>query len=162
MIRLALILVLGLTGMVSAEERSSLWPSVPAATGEPHAEGNEFWRKNHMDMMRHDRDLTMRMGDRQVGASLKACFDCHTVRDDEGHVVTYRDERHFCRSCHDFAAVRVDCFTCHRSTPDGVDEGEAHAMTQAAPAEPGAIAAFLNRLAGQTPMTFAGAMEANR
>lgn len=75
-----------------------------------------------MDLMRHDRDLTVRDGDRKIGASLTGCFDCHAATDDAGQIVTYQSEQHFCRSCHDYVAVKVDCFMCHRSTPDGVDE----------------------------------------
>ncbi|MCA0869243.1 hypothetical protein LCL97_00250 [Seohaeicola saemankumensis] len=128
MVRLLLPLVLMLAaGMSAAGDRSSLWPDVPKATGAPHAEGNAYWRKHHMEMMRHDRDLTMRDGDRMIAASLKGCFDCHTVTDETGATVTYASEKHFCRSCHDFAAVKVDCFMCHRSTPDGVDETVDHA-----------------------------------
>lgn len=145
MIRLALILVLGLAGAAFAQE--SLLPDIPAATGEPHAEGNAYWRKNHMDLLRHDRDLTMRFGNREIGASLKACFDCHAVQDDDGQVVTIESEKHFCRTCHDYAAVKVDCFSCHRSTPEGIDEGEFHSQTQGAP-DSGALAAFLNGLVG--------------
>lgn len=135
-----------------AEDRSALWPDIPAATGDPHPEGNAYWRKNHMTLMQHDRDLTLRMGDREIQASLKACFSCHTATDAAGQVLTYADEGHFCRSCHDFAAVRVDCFMCHRSTPDGVDEGAAHARA-AGPRPPlaagqaGSITAYLNKVA---------------
>ncbi len=119
---LILTLVLGWAGAALAGEGSSLWPDIPKATGDPHPEGNAYWRKYHPDMLRHDRDLTMHLGDRQVRASLKKCFDCHAARDEAGQVVTYADDRHFCRACHDYAAVKVDCFMCHRSTPEGVDE----------------------------------------
>ena len=118
---LAILIALGLTGPVHADEHE-LWPDVPKATGEPHPEGNEYWRKNHPRLLKHDRDLTMYQGERQVQASLKQCFDCHAVKDESGQPVTYADERNFCRVCHDFAAVKVDCFMCHRSTPEGVDE----------------------------------------
>jgi len=120
-------LLIGVTPLAMAQERSALLPDVPAATGTPHPEGNEYWRRNHMDLMRHDRDLTMRDGDREIGASLKGCFDCHAAKDDAGQIVTYKSDQHFCRACHDYVAVKVDCFMCHRSTPDGVDEGAAHA-----------------------------------
>ena len=148
--RLLLILSLVLAGAVSAGEHSSLWPDIPAATGQPHAEGNEYWRRHHMDLMRHDRDLSLREGERQIGASLKGCFDCHAAKDDAGQVVTYASDRHFCRSCHDYAAVKVDCFTCHRSTPEGVDEGAAHAalMPRAPAGDTGAITAWLGRIDG--------------
>jgi len=122
------LLIGGVSGAL-AEERSSLLPDIPKATGTPHPEGNEYWRRNHMQLMRHDRDLTMRDGDRDVGASLKSCFDCHAATDSAGTIVTYESEQHFCRACHDYVAVKVDCFMCHRSTPDGFDEGAAHAAT---------------------------------
>lgn len=116
--------LLALAAPAAAED--GLWkygPSVPKATGEPHPEGNAYMRAYHMEMMKHDRDLTMYDGERDLDASLKECFDCHTVKDEEtGDPVTYQDERHFCRTCHDYAAVKVDCFMCHRSTPEGFEE----------------------------------------
>jgi hypothetical protein len=144
--RVLLILSLLLGGAVAAGDRSSLWPDIPAATGQPHPEGNEYWRRNHMDLMRHDRDLTLREGDRVIGASLKGCFDRHAAKDEAGQVVTYASDLHFCRSCHDYAAVKVDCFMCHRSTPEGVNEGAAHAGL--IPRDPGSIIAWLGRLDG--------------
>lgn len=147
MLRLALFLVLISAGAAWSQDRPSLWPEIPAATGEPHPEGNAYWRRNHMDLMRHDRDLTVHEGDRRIAASLKQCFDCHTARDDRGEVLSYADSGHFCRSCHDYAAVRVDCFTCHRSTPEGVDEAAAHAAAvpsgRIAAHEAGSILAWL-------------------
>lgn len=131
-ILLILTLVFGIAGAGSAgagEGGSGLWPDIPKATGEPHPEGNEWWRKNHPKLLLHDRDLTMRQGERQVQASLKACFECHAVKDEAGNYATYENEQNFCRVCHDFVAVKVDCFTCHRSTPDGVDESALEAFT---------------------------------
>lgn len=161
---LILALAIGLVGHASAQERASLLPEVPKATGEPHPEGNEFWRRNHMELMRHDRDQTVYLGDREIGASLSACFECHAATDDAGAVVTYESEQHFCRACHDYAAVKVDCFMCHRSTPEGVDEGNLHALTQTGGPDPGAITAFFNRLLereqGTDSMTLAGSQEA--
>jgi len=101
-----------------------------------------------MDLMRHDRGLTMRDGNRDISASLNQCFDCHTTRNASGIVLTYESEKHFCRACHDFVAVKVDCFMCHRSTPDGVDENARHAAmrpAQSTPADPAAILAYLNQ-----------------
>jgi hypothetical protein len=155
MARLAVILalLLSLTGIAQAEERSSLLPAVPQASGEPHPEGSEFWRKHHMELMRHGRDMTVRDGVRPIEASLKGCFDCHAVKDDHGQYVTVKSETHFCRVCHDYAAVKVDCFMCHRSTPDGVDEhaieGEGHAGLMTTPegeAGQAALAGYLDRL----------------
>ena len=120
---LAIVLLTVLALPAAAEGLWKYGPTMPPATGEPHPQGNEFMRAYHMELMKHDRDLTMYDGIRETDGSLKACFDCHTVTDDEtGDPVTYEDERHFCRTCHDYAAVKVDCFMCHRSTPEGFEE----------------------------------------
>ncbi|WP_300513457.1 hypothetical protein [Aliiroseovarius sp.] len=125
-----LFLVFASVQMLAAQ---GIVPAVPKATGEPHPEGNDFMRRWHMTMMEHDRDETMYQGVRPVGASLSACFDCHTVTDDLGKPVTFADDRHFCRTCHEFAAVRIDCFECHRSTPEGFDELSAQAAQLPSP-----------------------------
>lgn len=128
MFRLLLIfaLALGHAGVASAEEHGSpvskMLPQLPPATGEPHPEGNEFWRARHMELLSHDRDKTLREGERDIQASLKECFVCHQAKDENGTPVTADSPKQFCRVCHDFVGVKVDCFVCHRSTPDGVDE----------------------------------------
>ena len=125
-IALILGLMLGFAGLSAPAIAQA--PEVPKATGEPHPEGNAWMRRWHMEQMKHDRDQTMYAGDREVRASLGECFDCHTVKDESGTPVTYEDERHFCRTCHDYVAVKVDCFMCHRSTPEGYEEPELHAV----------------------------------
>lgn len=137
-----LALFMGLVGVAQAE--GTPWPDVPTAIGEPHPEGNEYWRKHHMELMKHDRDLTLREGERDIQASLSTCFDCHAV-EEAGVPVTYESERHFCRACHEFAAVRIDCFTCHLSTPSDNPLNR----TMATPDEPNSIAAYLARLAAE-------------
>ena len=135
--------------------RAGLGPAVPQATGDPHPEGNAFMRRYHMTMMRHDRDLTMYDGIRPAESSLGQCFDCHAVRDDAGTPVTVADERHFCRVCHDFAAVRIDCFDCHRSTPPDFEEPELHAAGRVSVPAAGetddaaVLQAYLDGLAGR-------------
>jgi len=114
----------------AAAQEARFAPEIPKATGKAHPEGNAHMRRFHMNMMKHDRDLTVYDGDRAVTASLGECFDCHTVQDEAGIPVTAADERHFCRVCHDFTAVQVDCFDCHRSTPDDFAEPELHALTR--------------------------------
>lgn len=69
----------------------------------------QVMRRNHMDMLKHDRDLTMRAGDRRVKASLKGCIDCHA----SAKTGTATGPGEFCESCHAYAAVKLDCFECH-------------------------------------------------
>ncbi len=140
---LALLVLLGVTAPALAD--NPLLPVVPVATGEPHPEGNVYWRKHHMDLMRHDRDLTLREGERDIQASIGRCFDCHAVKDEAGQAVSVESDKHFCRVCHDYAAVKVDCFMCHRSTPDAENPNRAMAAAD----DRNAIAAYLARVAGE-------------
>jgi hypothetical protein len=67
-------------------------------------------RRNHMVMLRHDRDKTVRQGIRKVQASLQECVNCH-ASSRTGSVDAAPDE--FCASCHSYAGVKLDCFECH-------------------------------------------------
>lgn len=49
--------------------------------------------------------------------NLERCVACHVVKDAKGQPVSFSNPKHFCRSCHYRAAVSIDCFECHRSTP---------------------------------------------
>lgn len=114
-----LALALVIVGLLGAPALAGdLAPVVPKATGKPHPEGNLFMRINHMNLMKHDRDQTMRLGDRDISHSLKACVDCHAVKGEDGEPVSIKSEQHFCRTCHDYVAVKVDCFQCHNSKPE--------------------------------------------
>ena len=113
----SILLIFGmLTSTVHAGEH--LAPDVPKAIGPGHKEGNAFMRANHMKMLLHDRNLTMRLGDRDVEASLKACVTCHAQTGPDAVPIPVNEEGQFCAACHEFAAVRIDCFQCHRTTPD--------------------------------------------
>ena len=74
-------------------------------------------RRSHMDLLYHERALAVRQGIRNPDARLERCVTCHVVRDASATPVSFEDRRHFCRTCHDQAAVGIDCFSCHRSTP---------------------------------------------
>jgi len=144
---LAFLAAIGFAGIAAADEHLPV--ELPQATGDPHPEGSDYWRIHHMDMLKHDRDLTMRDGVRNVipgeepiQASIGECFDCHAATDEAGTPVSYDDERHFCRVCHDYAAVQVDCFMCHRSTPSETKE----LRVMAKPEDPSSIEAYLARV----------------
>jgi hypothetical protein len=48
--------------------------------------------------------------------SLKECINCH-ASEKSGSVAKAKDD--FCVSCHSFAAVKIDCFECHSTKPQG-------------------------------------------
>ena len=76
-----------------------------------------FMRRNHMNLLKHQRDETMHKGIRTKTFSLKNCINCHVTKDDTGKAIKVSNPKHFCAACHKFAAVKLDCFECHRSTP---------------------------------------------
>lgn len=90
-------------------------PEIPKGQGEQCVEDTDFMRRNHMDMLNHQRDETVLQGIRTEQHSLKECVACHAVPGSDGTPVTVTSEKHFCRSCHDYAAVKIDCFQCHAS-----------------------------------------------
>lgn len=71
-------------------------------------------RRNHMNLLSHQRDRTLRKGVRGAPVSLNGCISCH-ASSKNGSVIGTGEN--FCQSCHSFAAVKLDCFECHQATP---------------------------------------------
>ena len=93
-------------------------PVIARGEGENCVADTQFMRRNHMTMLRHQRDETMREGIRGNQYSLRDCVACHAVMGPDAMPVTVASPEHFCRSCHDYAAVNIDCFQCHASRPE--------------------------------------------
>ena len=81
----------------------------------------EYMRKNHMQELLHQRDDTLREGIRTKKFSLAECINCHVTPDESGKLARFGEDQHFCSSCHNYASVSVDCFSCHRDTPEQTD-----------------------------------------
>ncbi|MBE9515715.1 MAG: hypothetical protein IME93_01935 [Proteobacteria bacterium] len=79
------------------------------AKGDKCVEPTDIMRRNHMDLIQHQRDDTLRRGIRTEKFSLKGCINCHA--DPKTNSVLGEDG--FCESCHKYTAVSVDCFGCH-------------------------------------------------
>jgi len=113
-----LVIVMLLGGLFTSPALAGgVGPDIPKATGKPHPEGNLFWRINHMRLLQHERDLTVRNGDRSIKANITGCVTCHAVKGADGQPVGFDDPKNFCRVCHDYTAVKIDCFVCHNSKP---------------------------------------------
>ena len=72
-------------------------------------------RKNHMKYLLHQRDATVHEGIRTEQHSLHECINCHVS--DAPDAPRVDSEKHFCNSCHTYAAVNIDCFQCHADRP---------------------------------------------
>lgn len=82
----------------------------PARPGSQCVADPATMRRTHMDLLKHQRDDTVRGGIRGAKASLKACVECH-ANARTGSVAA--GPTGFCVSCHSYAAVEIDCFGCH-------------------------------------------------
>ena len=104
----------------------SLLPEIPEAQArfsetqgcvEPTAD----MRANHMEYILHKRDQTMHEGIRTKQHSLVECINCHVSPAPDAPRVS--SEKHFCNSCHTYAAVKIDCFQCHADRPVKTSSG---------------------------------------
>jgi hypothetical protein len=89
-------------------------PKFEKGKGESCVEDTQFMRRNHMDLLKHQRTETMRKGIRTTKHSLKKCVECH-ASDKTGSVASSKED--FCVACHSFAAVKLDCWDCHATKP---------------------------------------------
>ncbi len=76
-----------------------------------------FMRRNHFELIKHQRDITVHQGIRLTDDSLAGCIDCHAGKDTHGHFVPVNAKGEFCAGCHEYTGVTFDCFTCHAAKP---------------------------------------------
>ena len=90
---------------------------------EPEGEGvkcvhpEDEMKRNHMNYILHQRDDTMYDGIRTEKHSLANCIDCHVQPGEDGKIASVDSKDHFCKGCHEYAAVTIDCFECHADRP---------------------------------------------
>ncbi|HZW25489.1 MAG TPA: hypothetical protein VFF26_08395 [Gallionella sp.] len=85
-------------------------PKIDIGKGGECVKDPQWMRKNHMHLLKHERDDAVRKGVRDEKHSLKNCIECHASTKDDS--VIARDDS-FCVSCHRYEAVKIDCFECH-------------------------------------------------
>lgn len=89
-------------------------PVIESARGGQCVEDPAFMRRNHMQLLKHQRVDTLRGGIRTGKYSLQACIECHASKTTNS---VNASETNFCQSCHNYAAVSLDCFGCHANKP---------------------------------------------
>ncbi len=119
---IAVILSLVVIGVGAAAMRSFAGdtpvPHPPKGQGDHCVADTEFMRKNHMKMLLHHRKEAVHLGLRTDQYDLNRCVTCHAVAGPDAKPVSFESPQHFCRSCHAYAAVSIDCFECHASRPE--------------------------------------------
>jgi predicted CXXCH cytochrome family protein len=90
----------------------------PARKGDQCVADTDVMRREHMSLLNHQRDETVIEGIRGKPFSLVDCVDCHAQQDASGNAIRIDAEGQFCESCHTYAAVKIDCFSCHAAKPE--------------------------------------------
>jgi len=117
-------------------------PKLERGKGEKCVEETQLMRRNHMDMLKHQRDETMRKGIRTTRHSLKQCVECH-ASEKTGSVASSKED--FCAACHSYASVKLDCWDCHATKP-----GKKPAPQAALPAASPLMATTQNGASGES------------
>lgn len=135
---LAVLLVLALFWLLRPAVPATAQLDLTAAKAQgPCVAAPDEIRRSHPDLLRHQRDLTVRGGVRGAQASLEACVNCHATPV-AGAATPVRSvlggSESFCQGCHTVAAVKLDCFQCHAAVPEGPGPHAGGAVTAAAAA----------------------------
>ena len=114
---LALGMLLGTFTPVMADDLLPYIPEAQERFSETQGcvEETQDMRVNHMEYILHQRDETVHEGIRDKQHSLVECINCHVS--DAPDAPRVSSEKHFCNSCHTYAAVSIDCFQCHADRP---------------------------------------------
>lgn len=119
---LLLLLVLVLAPAAAAAQDGRVpGPVIPKGKGTQCVADTDYMRRFHMMELMHQRDETVHLGIRTKRFSLKNCIACHATTGADGRPVPINAPGQFCESCHQYAAVTIDCFQCHATTPETDD-----------------------------------------
>lgn len=129
------------SAMPALAESGWLAPHPPKGKGEHCVADTAFMRRNHMNMLLRHRTEAVRLGVRTQQYDLNGCVNCHAVAGPDGKPVSFDSPKHFCRSCHSYAAVSIDCFECHASRPE--EPGKTAAAVRPGDSEVAAIGQYL-------------------
>lgn len=112
----------------SAALSAALIPSAAAGVNTPEpthakAKANQcikdsaYMIRHHPDLLKHQRDDTLRRGIRTSDYSLKRCMECHAGETTGQASSAHAQAKTDCDSCHAYAAVKLDCWDCHAKKP---------------------------------------------
>lgn len=93
-------------------------PVIPKAKGTHCVRPLEWMRRNHMRLLLHERDEVVHKGVRVRDETLPGCMSCHVSKLADGRYPSVTSKKFFCNTCHAYAGVRIDCFSCHTNRPE--------------------------------------------
>jgi hypothetical protein len=108
-----------LTGCSGEPEQLSVEGSAKADKLSQCVEPTDFMRRNHMELIKHQRDETVHGGIRGTKHQLSGCIDCHVRHDAQGKPVPVNAPGEFCEGCHNYVGESLNCYQCHSPVPNG-------------------------------------------
>jgi 6-phosphofructokinase len=79
----------------------------------PCVADRETMRREHHQMLKHQRFISVHEGVRDAKVDFNQCIACHASPQSQSVAARPED---FCVACHRYAAVAIDCFSCHQPT----------------------------------------------
>lgn len=119
LVAVGLVWALAAQSLLAADMGAFVKAGSKAADLSACVEPTEYMRRNHMELIKHQRDATVHDGIRSTKHSLAGCVACHVSVGPDGQSSPINGEGQFCNACHAFAAVDVNCFGCHATVPNG-------------------------------------------
>jgi len=93
-------------------------PAISVDKGTQCLDTPAVMRRTHMEMLKHQRDRTVHLGERGIKVTLNGCIDCHAGKAAGAAAgAAVGKPEAFCEGCHRYAAVKLDCFECHQARP---------------------------------------------
>jgi len=135
----AALLMAGAVGIMSAcsgePEQLAVEGSAKADKLTQCVQPTEFMRRNHMELIKHQRDETVHKGIRATDHKLASCIECHVRHDKEGNPVPVNAPGQFCAACHQYVAEKLNCYQCHSPVPNDLDSAAKTAAKEMGPGE---------------------------
>ncbi|HED13690.1 MAG TPA: Hdr-like menaquinol oxidoreductase cytochrome c subunit [Gammaproteobacteria bacterium] len=120
-----LVLYVMLLAMVSLVRAAVPVPDIPLPQDAKQCvQPKSIMRREHFNFLYHQRDETMRRGIRTKRYSLVNCVSCHAQKDAKQQYIPINEKGQFCSSCHEYTAVKIDCFECHATVPVSKSAGQ--------------------------------------
>lgn len=148
---LGVVWVLGAQTVLAGGLGSFVTEGSKAAGLDACVEPTDYMRRNHMELIEHQRDETVHGGIRSTKHSLADCVACHVSAGPQGQAQPIQEQDQFCGACHAYTAVTMNCFGCHASVPNGgpLSESAAAAHQSAGVVLPAAQGALVVQGSGE-------------
>ncbi len=114
----SLVFAVAMTALIVQAESTRVTAGSEAANLPACVEPTQIMRRQHAHFLIHKRDKTVYQGIRTKRHSLVECIACHVSKDEQGGFTPINAQGQFCQGCHQEVAQKIDCFECHRTTPD--------------------------------------------